>query len=117
MQNNIDINSFQKRLQARYAIIVAELESQKKGSAPVELDQARLGRLSRMDAMQQQEISKASAHLIDLERQRIQTALKRIETGEYGYCILCDDEIAIRRLECDPSLLTCIDCAKEAENS
>jgi len=91
-------------------------EAKKKGTAPVELDQARLGRLSRMDAMQQQEIAKASARLVDIERQRIQTALRRIEDEEYGYCIFCDEEIAEKRLQFDPSLLTCIACAQEAEN-
>jgi len=68
-----------------------------------------------MDAMQQQAMSKASDRLMDVERQRIITALKRIESEEYGYCILCDEDIAIKRLEFDPSLLTCIVCAQKAE--
>jgi DnaK suppressor protein len=72
-----------------------------------------MGRLSRMDAMQQQAMSQAGAGLAALERQRIQTALKRIETGEYGYCIVCEEEIGEGRLRFDPNLLTCI--SQEAE--
>ena len=117
MRTDIDCNRFKKRLQERHAAIIVEQESQKQTTAPAALDQARVGRLSRMDAMQQQEISKASARLVDLERQRILTALKRIKSGEYGYCILCEDDIAAKRLQFDPSLLTCIDCAQRAENN
>ncbi len=116
MCNDIDRDYFKKRLLERQEEISRGLEAQKKTSAPVELDQARVGRLSRMDAMQQQEMSKASAHLVNLERQRIQTALKRMKSGEYGYCIFCDDEINVKRLDFDPSILICIDCAEEAEN-
>ncbi len=115
MSKDIDLEYFKKRLTERQDTILAGREAQKKDTAPVELDQARVGRLSRMDAMQRQAISQASARLLDLERQRIKTALNRIKSEEYGYCILCDEEIAIKRLEFDPSLLTCISCAQEAE--
>ena len=115
MCDEIDLKHSKMRLKERRATIIAGKESLKKGSASVELDQARVGRLSRMDAMQQQAMSQASARLLDVELQRIKTALKRIESEEYGYCILCDEEIAIKRLEFDPSLLTCITCAEKAE--
>ncbi len=116
MREDIDYEYFRKRLEKRHATIVAGKEASRKDTAPVELDQARIGRLSRMDAMQQQAMSKAAARLTQLEFQRIKTALGRIETGEYGYCILCDEEIVEKRLRFDPSLLICIDCAQEAED-
>jgi len=115
MREDINVDSLRKRLEERQKTILAGKEAQKKENAVVELDQARVGRLTRMDAMQQQAMVQAAARLIDIERQRIQTALSRIQSGEYGYCILCDEEIAEKRLQFDPSLLTCITCAKEAE--
>jgi RNA polymerase-binding transcription factor len=117
MSEEIDLDSFKKRLEERRESILADKETMKQGTASVELDQARVGRLSRMDAMQQQAMSQASARLIDIELQRIKTALRRIESEEYGYCILCDEEIAEKRLQFDPSLLTCITCAQEAEKT
>ncbi len=117
MRTDIDLAAFKKRLQERQQSIAADRDIQNKGAAPKTLDQSRVGRLSRMDAMQQQAISKASANLLSLESQRIQTALKRIKTGDYGYCILCEDDIAVKRLEFDPSLLICIDCAQDAEDT
>ena len=115
MGQDINFEYFKERLSERQKIILAAKELSKTENPSVELDQARVGRLSRMDAMQQQAMSKAAAQLTDIEFQRIKTALGRIESGEYGYCILCDEEIAQKRLEFDPSLLTCISCAQDAE--
>ena len=115
MRDDIDLKYFKKHLEERFESITAEQERQKKEIAPVELDQARVGRLSRMDAMQQQAMSQAVARLTDQERQRIQFALGRMESGDYGYCIICEDEIAEGRLRFDSSVLMCISCAKEAD--
>jgi DnaK suppressor protein len=115
VRNDIDLQYFKKRLEERLEEIIAAQESRKKEVAPVELDQARVGRLTRMDAMQQQAMFQAAARLADLERQRIQSALGRMQSGDYGYCIICDEEIAEGRLRFDPSILTCISCAKEAD--
>lgn len=111
MNDDIDLDYYKKRLEQHLAVL---MENQsKKDDSPVELDQTRMGRLSRMDAMQQQAMSQAGARLTALERQR--TALKRMETGEYGYCIACEEEISEGRLHFDPSILTCISCAQKAE--
>lgn len=115
MRHDIDLKYFKTRLDQRFKEITAEQQRQKGGTAPVELDQARIGRLSRMDAMQQQAIIKAAARLTELERQRIQSALLRVRTDEYGYCVICEEEIAEGRLRFDPSVLLCISCAEERE--
>ncbi|MEN8189605.1 MAG: TraR/DksA C4-type zinc finger protein [Thermodesulfobacteriota bacterium] len=115
MRNDIDQESLRKRLEERLEVLKEELAAQKKDTAPRELDQACVGRLSRMDAMQQQAMGQAASRLLGQERERIRTALSRMDSEEYGYCILCDDEIAEKRLGFDPSLLTCIDCASAAE--
>lgn len=114
MREDLDLDYFRKRLEERLSAITAGQEA-KKGGEPVELDQARVGRLSRMDAMQQQAISQAASHLAGLERQRIQSALSRMPADEYGYCILCGEEITEGRLRFDPSAPTCISCARAAE--
>ncbi len=115
MRDNIDLKYFKKCLEGRLEAITEGQERQKEEVAPVELDQARVGRLSRMDAMQQQAMSQAVARLTDLERQRIQSALGRMESGDYGYCVLCDEEIAEGRLRFDSSVLICISCAQEED--
>ncbi len=87
-------------------------ESAEEGRRPVELDQARLGRLSRMDALQVQAMAVEAERRRAVELRRIEAALRRIEAGEYGACVNCGGEIAARRLEFDPAIPTCIDCAR-----
>ncbi len=116
MRDNIDLEYFERCLRERLETIISTQKNQKEEAAPVKLDQARVGRLSRMDAMQQQAMSQAAVRLADLERQRIKSALDRIQSEEYGYCITCDEEIAEGRLRFDPSILTCISCAEKADD-
>lgn len=77
----------------------------------VELDQQAVGRLSRMDALQQQAMAKATENnrLKDIEK--IKAALIRLDDDEFGYCAECGELIAPKRLELNPTVLTCITCA------
>ncbi len=115
MNNEFDMKYYKKRLEERLEILKHSQKAGKDEKEPIELDQARMGRLTRMDAMQQQAMSRAASHLVDAEIRRIETALKRMETGDYGYCINCEEEIAEGRLKVDPSILTCISCARASE--
>lgn len=77
----------------------------------VSLDQTSVGRISRIDAMQQQAMAQAqerqrAAHLVRIER-----ALERIEIEGFGFCCECDEEIALKRLMIDPAATHCIKCA------
>ncbi len=78
----------------------------------VELDQTRVGRLSRMDALQGQAMARETDRRRNVELARIDQALKRIAEDEYGYCVNCGEEIAESRLALDPAAPTCIDCAR-----
>lgn len=93
----------------------AELEQKDRISAesrgPVTLQQDSVGRLSRMDAMQQQAMALAAATRRKSERVRIVAALARIEEGEWGYCLTCGEDIAEARLANDPSVAQCVGCA------
>jgi len=82
-------------------------------AAVVELDQTRVGRLSRMDALQGQAMSQETERRRVIQLHKIAVALKRIERDDYGYCTECGEEIAFRRLEFDPATTLCIDCAND----
>ena len=81
----------------------------------VELDQSRMGRLSRMDAMQAQAMAQASGRRRAMMLGRVTSALVRLERGEYGTCQACDEPIHHKRLEFDPAATLCIDCAERSE--
>lgn len=106
--------SREKLLKLR-AELQAIAETGKESAGVVELDQSKVGRLSRMDAMQAQAMAQASADRRDQILRRIEAALKRIDNDEYGYCQECEEPIAPKRLEFDPTVTLCIDCASKAE--
>jgi len=94
------------------------LEAQETGEEAeqtVELDQTRVGRLSRMDAMQAQAMSKETGRRRRQKLLQIDAALKRIEEDDYGYCQECGEDIAPARLNVDPTVLLCITCASAKE--
>ena len=84
-------------------------------AAVVELDQSKVGRLSRMDAMQAQAMAQASGQRREAMLRNIEAALIRIDDGSYGLCRDCDEPINPKRLEFDPTALRCIDCASNLE--
>ena len=105
---------------AKLLALRAELESiaetGDESAAVVELDQSKVGRLSRMDAMQAQAMAKASGQRRRETLARITAALKRIDDGEFGRCLKCDEPVNPKRLMYDPTVTLCIGCASEAEN-
>ena len=110
MHEAIDIETL------RQAIIdeIAELDrlrgQARDSRAPVVLDQQSVGRLSRMDAMQQQAMHIAN----DTRRQHryaaLSAALKRMDDGDYGCCHQCNEMIGAGRLAIDPAAMLCVQC-------
>ena len=108
----IDLKRFKKRLKdARDELLVLETLT-KDGRKPVELDQTQQGRLSRMDAIQLQEMALEQNRRREFEIKRIDAALKRIKDGEFGFCNNCGENIPVKRLEVSPSTPLCVDCAE-----
>lgn len=109
-----DLKALRESLLARLEAVRSASESTAESRRPVALDQASVGRLSRMDAMQVQAMALAAERSRRAEAQRIETAIRRIDEGEYGYCTGCGDEIAAKRLAIDPTVARCIRCASAA---
>jgi len=107
----LETEKYRQMLIERRKELVELAATDEEGRRPVALDQSKVGRLSRMDALQ------AQAMALEIERRRrqeivrIETALERIDEGEFGYCVVCGDEIPEKRLEFDPTAPTCVDCA------
>lgn len=104
-----------KIARARLIVRKQELQSLSDSSVAardtVTLDQQSVGRLSRMDAMQQQAMAQATERQRGNELVRINQAMNRLDAGDYGYCDECGEEIAAKRLEIDPAANLCVRCA------
>ena len=108
---DIDVENYRRVLTSRRAELLTLIEAASDSAAPVELDQQVQGRLSRMDALQGQAMAQASNERRKLEIAQIDAALGRMDHGDYGYCVECGDEIAPKRLELNPAIARCLECA------
>ena len=107
---------YKKLLLEQQTSLESVVATGKEAAETVELDQTRMGRLSRMDAMQQQEMSKASNQRRQIKLQQITAALTRIENNDYGYCLECEEDINPKRLDHSPTSTFCIECASAKES-
>ena len=104
-----EIAVLRARLEALRDELDALLTSTVKAARPVDLDQP-IGRLSRVDAMQQQSMLAANRTAAKRRRQQVDAALRRIEELEYGDCAVCGEPIDTRRLEAQPEAPLCVAC-------
>ena len=93
------------------------LDNSGDSAAPVTLDQQSVGRVSRMDAIQQQQMALANRQQAEDMLKSVEHALLRYENGEYGYCLECGEAIAFGRLQAQPFATLCINCQSAAEEA
>lgn len=83
----------------------------KEMSQPVEPDSA-IGRISRMDAINNQSVTQASLRQAEEKLKNLNRVLSRIDTRDFGFCQKCGNEIHIRRIMIRPESLLCVNCAR-----
>jgi DnaK suppressor protein len=107
--------NFESRLHSVKGELVSQYEREKMAANTVDLDQTKVGRLSRMDALQQQNMAKSTMRNIESRMKLVNAALIKFAEGEYGYCESCGDEIALARLEVNPEAPCCFACQSQQE--
>ena len=113
--SDINLTYFREKLLALREELLQVEKTGNEAAQTVELDQSRVGRLSRMDALQGQAMAKKSQQRRSIQIQRIDTALQRMDKANFGLCVRCEETINPKRLEFDPTALLCIDCANKGE--
>ena len=111
MLTDADLAEFENALRAWQSALSDASLSTRTDRNIVELDQQAIGRLSRMDALQNQAMANASEGRRRQIASRIEDALQRIANGSYGACLVCDEPIPAGRLRLDPTTPTCVSCA------
>ncbi len=110
-KKGIGIEAMRRALEEERETLAQSSAATANERGPVALDHQAVGRLSRIDAIQVQQMAQATEARRKGRLQRIAGALKRIEDGSFGECRECGEEIARKRLESDPTVTLCIDCA------
>ena len=111
-RGDLDRAALRATLEKRRETLLRHGDGEAERTGTVTLDQQSVGRLSRIDAMQGQQMALAQARRREAELKRIEATLARLDDEEYGYCSKCGDDIAVRRLTLDPTATTCIACAE-----
>jgi DnaK suppressor protein len=77
---------------------------------PVQLDQTAVGRLSRIDNLQTQGLTAGLQAREQARLGQILEALRRMEAGTYGTCVVCGEAVAFERLLVFPEAPNCSGC-------
>jgi DnaK suppressor protein len=110
------IESYRDLLQTQQRELLQLLENDTGTTKPVTLDQQSVGRVSRIDAIQQQQMALANRQQARELLKNVGLALRRIDAGEFGDCLECGEAIADARLQVQPWASLCISCQSAAED-
>ncbi len=109
----VDVARYRSVLEARKAELeerLEEIEQQLEKPLPKDWEDA-------ATELEAEEVLEREAILARDELVRINAALKRMEEGEYGYCVECGDEIAPERLDLVPWTPFCARCAASHDHA
>ena len=102
--------TYRKQLEESLVEIDQYLQKTEESAEAVSPDKG-LGRLSRMEAMQDQQLILEARRRKKMQKIAVQAALQRIENGQFGACIFCGNASALDRLEVAPESSTCVNCS------
>lgn len=106
----VDLEQIEAAIRAEITGLEQESLSATDTRKTVVLDQQSVGRLSRMDAMQQQAMANATETRRRTRIAQLEAALSRLKSDEFGACIDCGETIAPRRISANPTVQKCISC-------
>ena len=104
------LTELRAELESELARLDKTRDSSREAAQPVALDQTSVGRISRMDALQNQQMSKDLHSRNEMRRAQILDALERMDADMYGMCTRCGQEIPYGRLLVFPEARHCAAC-------
>jgi len=104
-------------LQSKKTKLEQQLLDAESATGVVILDQSSVGRVSRVDAMQQQSMAVSTRAKAEASLRKILKALKRMEAEDFGYCGQCDEPIQFNRLKVQPQASHCLKCQDQLDQA
>jgi DnaK suppressor protein len=108
------LDELRERLVARAGEAQQGLMASSDDARPVDIELS-IGRLSRVDAMQHQQVARARQRSVGVLLQQVNAALARVADGSYGLCLECDEPIGYPRLRARPETPLCLRCQSVRE--
>ena len=110
MKDSQNLMVYRNQLQKSLSEIEEYLDKTEESAEAVSPDKS-LGRLSRMEAMQDQQLMLEARRRKKMQKVAVLSALQRIENNQFGDCIFCGKPISHERLEAAPESSTCVSCS------
>ena len=107
----MDMEQFRARLLIEQRETVEAIQQAQQSAAPVELDQSCVGRVSRIDVLQQQALAQGLRERLTIRKRKVEAALARLDSGTYGLCCACHSDLEPELLNADPAVVFCQECA------
>lgn len=111
----VDVEYNRQRLEEEAAQLKRAMAQANESAATVMLDQSSVGRLSRMDALQQQAMAQDMQARLGRRQRMVEAALARIYAGTFGLCCQCEADIEPERLAADPAVVFCGECSRQRQ--
>ena len=97
----------EEAIEAQKTLIASLAETSK----PVSPDNA-IGRLSRMEALNDRAVSEASLNAARHKLSRLENALGKVDQPDFGICLGCDNPIPPGRILLMPEATRCVPCTE-----
>ncbi len=97
-------------LENKQGRLVKQITELKEMVVPEGLDSA-VGRVSRMDAINNRSVNEAALRKKTIQLKSIEEALKDIDNPYFGICIKCGSIIQKERIMLMPESKVCVECA------
>jgi DnaK suppressor protein len=107
---SLDVNEFRKLLEARRIELLSNVSDREE----IRIENA----AEDFDRLQQQLNREVAIRNLDRESKllkNVQSALRRIDEGEFGVCLRCEEAIPERRLKALPWAAYCVACQEAVD--
>jgi DnaK suppressor protein len=113
--SDVEVDELATMLRRLHQQLEAQATALVPATEPVQLDQQSVGRVSRIGAIEQQQMDSARARHGAERLRAVVVALSRVQSGDYGYCQQCDEPIGYARLQARPETGLCLQCQQQQE--
>jgi DnaK suppressor protein len=107
----MDSDEIKQKLLEEISLTKITIKEYKELSKPIEPDCA-IGRVSRMDAINNKSVVEASLRQAESKLRNLQRVFSQLGSKEFGICLKCKKPIPIGRILIRPESLFCVNCAQ-----
>ncbi|PCH91428.1 MAG: TraR/DksA family transcriptional regulator [Bacteroidetes bacterium] len=109
--NNKELGEIEVLLKREIDKTTTSVAEYKELTQPIEPDDA-IGRISRMDAINNKSINEAALRTAVLKLNRLKDVLSKLHDKDFGVCRKCSKPIPIQRILLVPQAPFCVNCAQ-----